>query len=108
MSSLPEPPAMFRKFVDRFPELGQAWQLASQAGTGGPLDSKTMLLVKLAIACGAMREGAVHSAVRKALAQGVTTEEVEQVVPLAAGTLGFPGAVAIFSWIQDELVKQGG
>ena len=45
-------------------------------------------MVKLGIAIGAMREGAVHSSVRKALASGITKKEVDQVIALAAGTLG--------------------
>ncbi len=69
------------------------------------MEVKTVLLVKLGIAAGGMREGAFHSAVRKAVAGGASREEVEQVVTLAAGTLGFPTAVALFSWLQDEWKK---
>jgi 4-carboxymuconolactone decarboxylase len=59
-------------------------------------------LVKLAIAIGALREGAVHASVRKALAMGITREEIEQVIALAAGTLGLPATVAVFSWVEDR------
>jgi len=52
---------------------------------------------------GAMREGAVHSAVRKARAAGVTRADIEQVVALAASTVGFPSAVALHSWCLDTL-----
>ena len=105
MSSHPQPPEMYTRFVTRYPALGQAWELAGQASQDGPLARETALLVKLGIAAGTMRQGAVHSAVRKALAQGVSKE---QVVALAASTLGFPSTVAIFSWVQDELEKQEG
>jgi len=103
MSELPKPPDTFVEFCRKFPKLAEAWKLAGEAGRGGPLDEKTGRLVKLAVSLGAMREGAVHSAVRKALAAGVTREEVEQVVVLAATTLGFPGAVAVYSWVRDVL-----
>ncbi len=106
MSRMPEPPEMFKRFTDRFPKLAQAWQLASEAGKEGPMDPKTALLVKLGIAAGGMREGAFHSAVRKAIAGGASRQEVEQVVTQAAGTLGFPSAVALFSWMQDEWKKE--
>ena len=43
---------------------------------------------------GAMREGAVRSGVRKGVAEGVTVEEIEQVIALATGTIGLPSAVA--------------
>lgn len=108
MPSLPEPPKAFSAFVKRFPKLDQSWRLASEAGQTGPLAPETRLLVKLALAAGALREGAVHSAARKALASGVSLGEMEQVIALSASTLGFPSAVALFSWIQDEVKKHQG
>ena len=68
MDRLPAPPDTFDEFCRRFPKLGEAWALAGEAGRDGPLDDKTRLLLKLALSIGAMREGAVHSAVRKAVA----------------------------------------
>ena len=89
----------------RFPKVGEAWELVGAAGQEGPLDEKTARLIKLAISIGMMREGAVHSGVRKAVAAGVTREELDQVVALGAGSLGFPATVAIFSWIEEVMVK---
>jgi len=103
MSSLPKPPKRFTEFVSRYPKLGEAWTNIAEAGADGPLDTKTARLIKLGIAAGAMREGAVHSSVRKAAAMGISREEIEQVVALAAGTLGMPSTVAIFSWVKDVL-----
>jgi alkylhydroperoxidase/carboxymuconolactone decarboxylase family protein YurZ len=101
MSHAPEPPKAYRAFVTRFPKLGQAWDLLGEAGLEGPLDPRTARLLKLAIAIGAGREGAVHASARKALAMGITLAEMEQVVALAAGTLGMPAAVAAHTWILD-------
>jgi alkylhydroperoxidase/carboxymuconolactone decarboxylase family protein YurZ len=105
MNPSPTPPQTYQLFLKRYPKIGQAWEMLSEAGKEGPLDEKTARLLKLAIAVGAMREGAVHSNVRKALAMGITRAEIEQVVALAAGTLGLPSAVAVFSWIADEFPK---
>jgi alkylhydroperoxidase/carboxymuconolactone decarboxylase family protein YurZ len=96
-------PKAHQEFVTRFPGIGKAWDLLQQAGGTGPLDERTQRLVKLAISIGALREGAVHSAVRKARGAGCTREEMEQVVALAASTIGLPGAVAVHTWIKDEL-----
>jgi len=101
MSKLPEPPKTYKEFSSRYPKLTEAWDLIGQAGDEGPLDEKTRRLIKLGIAIGAQREGAVHASVRKGLAQGVTKKEMEQVVALAAGTIGLPSAVAAFTWIRD-------
>ena len=97
-----KPPAVHRQFVRRYPGIGQAWDLVNQQGAAGPLDARAQRLVKLAIAVGAMREGAVDSAVRKARDAGVGLAEMEQVVALAASTIGFPASVAVWSWIRDE------
>jgi 4-carboxymuconolactone decarboxylase len=96
------PPAAHRQFVRRFSRLGQAWDLVSAEGAAGPLDAKEQRLVKLAVAIGAMREGAVHSGVRKARDAGASTAEMEQVVALAASTIGLPAAVAVWTWVREE------
>jgi alkylhydroperoxidase/carboxymuconolactone decarboxylase family protein YurZ len=105
MRNDPKPPKVYERFVRRYPKLGEAWESIAQAGGEGPIDSKTARLIKLAVAIGAMREGAVHSGVRKAVATGVSKEEIEQIVALAASTLGMPSTVAVFTWVHDELDK---
>jgi len=101
----PKPPKTYEAFVKRFPKLGQAWELVAEAGKDGPLDERSIRLIKLAVAIGAMREGAVHAGIRKALAMGITPGEIEQVIALSASTLGFPSVVAVFSWIEETLAK---
>ena len=97
----PRPPKTYQKFIKQYPELGQAWELMGSAGRKGPLDERTARLVKLALAIGAMREGSVHANVRKALAMGIPSSEIEQVISLAAGTIGMPSTVAAWTWVND-------
>ncbi|MCB9734497.1 MAG: carboxymuconolactone decarboxylase family protein [Deltaproteobacteria bacterium] len=96
-----KPPKAYTRFVTRHPKLGDAWLLAREAELQGPLDEATKRLVKLAVAIGAMREGAVHSATRKALAAGASPQALDQVVALAASTIGLPSAVAVDGWVHD-------
>ncbi len=105
----PKPPETYEAFRRRFPKLGRAWEALAEAGREGPLDEKTVRLVKLGVAIGALREGAVHAGVRMALAGGVSQEEIAQVIALAAGTIGLPATVAVFSWVRDliEITEQG-
>ena len=103
MSLLPKPPDTFIEFITRYPDLGRAWEAARQAERAGPLDEKACRLVKLSVAIGGRSEGAVHSAARKAVAAGVTAAEIEQVIALAASTIGFPRAVAAYTWIREVL-----
>jgi alkylhydroperoxidase/carboxymuconolactone decarboxylase family protein YurZ len=103
MSQLPKPPDAYLEFTRRFPKVGKAWEMLGDAGLAGPLDEKACRLIKLGISIGGLREGAVHSAARKALASGATREEIEQVIALAAGTIGLPATVAVYTWVRDVL-----
>jgi alkylhydroperoxidase/carboxymuconolactone decarboxylase family protein YurZ len=96
------PPKAYQAFRTRFPKLGQAWDLTREASSG-PIDESAASLIKLGISIGAMREGAVHSAVRKAVAAGASREAIEQVVALSASTLGFPATVAVYTWVREVL-----
>ena len=91
MSKSSEPPKKYSAFIERFPKLGQAWEAIHEAEAEGPLDPRSSRLV--------------HAAARKALKAGVTADEMDQVVVLAAATLGMPGAVAAYGWVQDVLEK---
>lgn len=105
MSKLPKPPRAYEIFRERYPKLAEAWDLIAEAGESGPIGARELRLIKLGIAIGAMREGAVHSSVRKALAAGATAADIRQVVALAAGTLGLPSTVAVDTWVESEMKK---
>jgi 4-carboxymuconolactone decarboxylase len=45
--------------------------------------------------------------VRKARDAGASRAEMEQVVVLAATTIGFPATVAVWSWVRDEAEAVG-
>jgi alkylhydroperoxidase/carboxymuconolactone decarboxylase family protein YurZ len=107
MKTSAEPPKKYSAFIERFPKLGEAWEAIHEAEAEGPLDLRTARLLKLAVAIGAFKEGAIRAAVRKALKAGATAAEMDQVVVLATATLGMPAAVAAYSWVQDVLEKDG-
>lgn len=104
--ALQEPPKKYLRFMQQFPKLGEAWEAIHEAGAAGPLDERTQRLVKLAVAIGALREGAVHASARKAVAIGISEAELMQVVALSAGTLGMPSTVAAFTWVKDITDKE--
>ena len=91
-------------------EHSQVWdaynRLGEALGKAGPLDAKTERLVKLAIAVGAGLQGAVGAHTRRSLADGLTREELEHVALLGVTTVGWPSAVAAYSWIEDECAKR--
>ena len=102
----PLAPKTHGQFTTRFPSLANAWGEIAEAGRQGPLDAEAQRLVKLAVAIGAMREGAVHASVRKARAMGVEPEAIEQVVALSASSLGMPATVAAYTWVRDVLDEE--
>jgi alkylhydroperoxidase/carboxymuconolactone decarboxylase family protein YurZ len=82
---------------DAYGRLGEATEKA------GPLDAKTIRLVKLALAIGAGREGQVHSHARRGRKLGITPAELRHVALLAIPSLGWSAGVAALSWINDVL-----
>ena len=102
---LPKTPKAYREFVVRYPALARAWDSINEAGAEGALDPRTQRLIKIAASMGAMREGAVRSGVRKARSEGIALEDIEQLVPLVAGTIGLPSAVACWSWVCDAVKR---
>lgn len=103
--TMPKPPETFLAFSADFPALAAAWTQVQEAGREGPLDDLQQRLVKFAIAVGAGREGAISSAVRKAVAAGATESMLDQVLALSAGTIGFPAVVAAYSIVRRERLK---
>lgn len=102
-----ELPEKYLKFKQDFPEIFSAYErLGELLNSSTKLDSKTRLLVKLAIAIGAGLEGAVHSHTRKALEGGCTSEEIRSVVLQALTTLGFPSMMKAMTWVDDILNNQ--
>jgi 4-carboxymuconolactone decarboxylase len=103
MSDIPKP---FTDFTQKYPEIGQSYaRLGDAVHKGGPLPQKTRELVKLAMSCGAQKEGAVHSHTRKALEAGCSREEIRHVVLLLLPTLGMPSMMAAMTWVNDILEK---
>lgn len=100
-------PDFLQDVIDEYPEVWKAYQALGEAcGTAGPIDPKTVRLVKLALAIGAKSEGAVHSHTRRALREGITREELQQVALLAVTSIGWSSSMAALSWIQDVVNKQ--
>ena len=84
------------------PEFMAALEAMGEAArSAGPLDARTIALVKLAYGIGAGLEGATHSQAARALAAGCTKEELLQVALLAAPTIGFPGMVRGRCWVSE-------
>jgi AhpD family alkylhydroperoxidase len=102
-----ELPAVLEEFAAQYPQVWDAYnRLGGAAGDAGPLDEKTQRLIKLAIAIGGQRQGAVNSHTRRALAAGCTPQELMHTGILAITTLGWPAAFAAICWMKETMEKQ--
>ena len=99
-------PGTYKTFVTKYAELGRAHEhIARAIETAGPLDAKTLALVKIGICIGAGLESALRSHVRRALQHGAAPAEVEQAILLGMNTVGFPRTVAAWSWAQEQFSR---
>lgn len=97
-------PDFYRRFLDRFPDVGEAYEdLGKACKEAGPLDDKTAELVKLGISVGAGLEGATHSHTRRAREAGASPDEIRHAVLMATTTVGFPSMMAGLAWAEDVL-----
>jgi 4-carboxymuconolactone decarboxylase len=86
------------------PDVMSAYEALGEAcKKGGPLDAKTVELIKLGVSLSAGLEGASHSHARRALSAGCTREELLHVVLLLTPTVGFPSMMRARSWVEDVL-----
>ena len=97
-------PPIVESIAREHPEVWDAYgRLGEATEKAGPLDARTIRLVKLALAVGAGRQGQVHSHVRRGLKLGLMPTELRQVALLAIPSLGWSAGVAALSWINDVL-----
>lgn len=97
-----EAPRHFNRLSERYPGYVEAIEnLGETVRTLGPLDERTCHLVQLAAAAASRSEGAVHSHARRALALGVSREELDHTLLCLTSTIGFPAVSAALSWVED-------
>jgi alkylhydroperoxidase/carboxymuconolactone decarboxylase family protein YurZ len=102
-----EPPDVVKEFAAEYPEVWETYnRLGEATAAAGPLEEHTQRLLKLAIAIGAQRQGAVNSHARRALAAGCTPQELIHVGILAIPTLGWPAAFAAICWIKEIIARR--
>lgn len=99
-------PGAASQIAEHHPDVWKAFEALGEAcASAGPIDTRTRHLIKIAIAIAGRSEGATHSHVRRAMADGVPADEIRHVAMLVAPTLGFPQAVAGRTWVEDVLQK---
>lgn len=99
-------PATFKEFVTKYPALGLAHEgIAKAVDSVGPIDARTLALIKVGICVGAGLESALRSHVRRAIGHGATRAEVDRTILLGINTVGFPRTVAAWRWARQTTRK---
>lgn len=102
--SIPKP---YQQMKADQPALMEAYEsFGTACATAGPLNAKTVALVKLCVSLGAGMEGAAHSHTRKALEAGWKPDELLHAAMLCAPTIGFPNMMRARGWVLDVTEKK--
>jgi 4-carboxymuconolactone decarboxylase len=99
-------PGTFKQFAEKYPQLGEAHaRIGKACESAGPLDRKTIELVKIGMSIGARLETATRSHVRQALQNGATPQEIEQAALLAYNTVGWPRMIMAWTWVRQQIER---
>ena len=97
-------PEKLDNFKARFPKSWKAYvQLRDACDTEGPLDRRTVELIKIGISTVLLHEGGLVAHVSQARKAGATDKEVHHAILVATGLAGFPAVLAAIATVQDYL-----
>ncbi|MFW6150216.1 MAG: carboxymuconolactone decarboxylase family protein [Chloroflexota bacterium] len=99
------PPQMtYEDFRQRYPRLAEVYDEVSLAcHQKGPLGAKERRLIKLGIAIGRNSKEAVVTEARRALEEGISSEDLRHAVLMCVPTGGFPAAVSAMEWVEEVI-----
>ena len=103
-SSSPRPPKFYEEFLRKYPSVGAKYEeLGDAIHELGPLNERDRALVKLAISGSHLFQSAFKAHIRKAVAVGLSREEIEHVALMMLPTVGFPTMMAALGIIDEQL-----
>lgn len=102
----PKPPKFYKQFIKKYPVIGSKYEeLGEAVHNQGPLNERERALIKLAISGSHLYQSAFKAHVRKAVAAGVTRDEIEHLVLLMLPTVGFPTMMAVMGIMEEQFEK---
>jgi 4-carboxymuconolactone decarboxylase len=104
--ALPKPPKFYEQFVKKYPQVAGKYEELGDAVHGlGPLNDRDRALIKLAISGSHLYSSAFKAHIRKAVASGITRDEIEHLVLLFLPTVGFPSMMAAMGILDEQMAK---
>jgi len=104
--TLPKPPKFYEQFVEKYPAVAGTYEkLGNAVHEQGPLTDRDRALIKLAISGSHLYSSAFKAHIRKAVAAGISREEIEHLVLLFLPTVGFPTMMAAMGIVEEQMQK---
>jgi 4-carboxymuconolactone decarboxylase len=105
-TDIPKPPKFYQQFVKRYPDVTKSYEaLGDTIHNLGPLNDRERALVKLAISGSNLYSSAFKAHIRKAVASGITRDEIEHLILLFLPTVGFPSMMAAMGILDEQMAK---
>jgi 4-carboxymuconolactone decarboxylase len=100
-------PLRWSGFIASAPEVASAYEaLRDACAASGPLDGRTIGLVKLAVSIGRGTSRSVHRHAKKALRAGASPDDLRHTALLALPTIGLPATLDALKWIEESTVEE--
>lgn len=97
-------PETLERFKAQFPKTWKAYeQLRDACDTEGPLDRKTVELIKIGISTALEHEGGLVAHISRARKAGASDKEIRHAILVAMGIAGFPTVLAAEATAQHYL-----
>lgn len=105
--SMPKPPKFYEQFVKKYPKVATSYEeMGDAVHEQGPLNERERALIKLAISGSNMYSSAFKAHIRKAVAIGISRQEIEHLVLLFLPTIGFPAMMAAMGIVEEQFEKE--
>jgi 4-carboxymuconolactone decarboxylase len=97
-------PNLLNSFKEKYPETWSAYeQLKTQCDRQGPLDVKTVELVKISVSTALEHQGGLIAHISQARKAGANENEIYHAILLTTGLAGFPAVLAAFGTAMEYL-----
>src|SRR5690606_20961013 len=103
----PKPPRFYERFVKKYPAVAGKYEELGDAVHGiGPLSDRDRALIKLAISGSHLYGSAFKAHIRKAVASGISRNEIEHLALLFLPTVGYPTMMADMVIVEEQLQEK--
>ncbi|MGB7932172.1 MAG: carboxymuconolactone decarboxylase family protein [Gammaproteobacteria bacterium] len=97
-------PDLLNSFKEKYPDTWSAYeQLKTSCDRQGPLDVKTVELVKISVSTALEHKGGLIAHISQARKAGANEDEIYHAILLATGLAGFPAVLAAFGTALEYL-----